>query len=87
MAVTGNEDMEIRLVAYCPHCGNRAPQRLIHIQYYSERTWSVPIGKEELVPWSTFLAVCETCDHLLLYDNPGDQLSPDVFNSVNADYP
>ena len=52
---------EIRKVLYCPHCGNKAPQRLVHTQRYMVRTWAVANGKEDEAPWSIFVVVCETC--------------------------
>lgn len=61
---------KIRKIAYCTHCGNRAPQELIHTQEYWERIWSSNDGKEaEPVLWSMFVAVCDTCSQLLLYEN------------------
>jgi len=78
----------IRKVSYCPHCGNRAPQRLIHIQKHFERSWSVSDGSEsEPTPWSTFIAVCETCGHLLLYDNPGDVIGEKDFYKCSLVFP
>jgi hypothetical protein len=78
----------IRRILYCSHCGNRAPQVLIHTQKYLERTWSVSDGKEsDPSPWSTFVAVCETCDQILLYENPGDVEEPKFFNRCELIYP
>jgi len=78
---------EIRKVLYCPHCGNKAPQRLVHTQKYMERTWHVGDGKEVEEPWSTFVVVCETCGHIILYDNMGDQLSENEFYYCDHSYP
>lgn len=78
---------EVRRVAYCPHCGNRAPQRLVHRQQYLERAWSLTDGIEDEHPWSSFVAVCETCDHLLVYDNTGDQLEDGKFHLGDLVYP
>lgn len=78
---------EIRKVAYCSHCGNRAPQKLIHKQEYSEKVWSASDGSEDVAPWSSFVAVCETCGHLLVYDNPGDQLEDSKFHLGDLVYP
>ena len=77
----------IRRVLYCPHCGNKAPQRLIHTQRYMERSWSVSTGEENQDRWSTFVAVCETCGHVLLYGNPGDQFNDDEFHFADLDFP
>ncbi len=78
---------EIRGVGYCPHCNNRATQRLIHKQFYFERTWSAKDGSESEAPWSTFVAVCETCHQILLYDNAGDQMEEKDFHLGDLIYP
>ena len=77
----------VRKVLYCPHCGNRAPQRLIHTQKYLEKAWSSHDGFEDEHFWSTFVAVCETCGHVLLYDNPGDQFNDNEFQHGDLIYP
>ena len=79
--------MTIRKVLFCPHCCNRAPQRLIHTQRYMEKSWSVSNGKEDIAPWSTFVAICETRGHVLLYDNPGDQFEDKEFHYGSLDFP
>lgn len=78
---------EIRRVAYCPHCGNRAPQRLLYRQCFQERTWSADGDEVDPVPWSTFVACCETCAHVLVYDNPADQLDGSDFAHGRLEYP
>lgn len=80
----------IRRVAYCPHCGNTAPQRLITRQPYFERAWTVggpPDEKADLAPWSSFVASCETCHQILVYDNPGDSFDAVEFTSGTLVYP
>jgi hypothetical protein len=72
---------------FCPHCSNRAPQRLIHTQKYLEKSWAAQTGKEGEEPWSTFIVVCETCGHVLLYDNMGDQASDENFHHAILEYP
>jgi len=47
----------------------------------------VTTGKEDRDPWSTFVAVCETCDHILLYENVGDMLNDDEFEKAELKYP
>jgi hypothetical protein len=81
------EKTPIRRVLYCPHCGNRAPQRLIHRQRYYERSWYVTSGEESRDLWSTFVAVCETCGKVLLYDNLGDVLDDAEFEKAELEYP
>jgi hypothetical protein len=81
------EHAPIRRVLYCPHCGNRAPQRLIHRQRYLERSWYTATGEEDRDPWSTFVVVCETCGHILLYENLADLLEDDEFGKAELEYP
>jgi len=77
----------IRRIAYCPHCGNRAPQELIHTQKYLERVWH-PDGEEsKSSAWSMFVAVCDTCNQLLLYENLGDQTDPNHFDKCELVFP
>ena len=80
---------EITNVAYCPHCGNEAPQRLIHPQRYSEKMWDAKTGEpfKEDAPWSSFVASCETCGNVLVYDNPGDQTEEMQFSKCDLAYP
>src|SRR5215467_11993709 len=75
-------------VAYCPHCGNEAPQRLVHKQSYFERSWDAKTGeRREDAPWSSFVAACETCGNVLVYDNVGDQTDDHQFASCDLVYP
>ena len=79
---------ETRNISFCPHCSNRAPQKLVCTQHYLERAWNVESGQEsEPDPWSTFIATCETCHQVLLYDNPGDHLTEDEFHLGEILYP
>lgn len=78
---------EVRRVAYCPHCGNRTPQRLVYKQQYLEKAWYLPDGIEDEHPWSSFVAVCETCDHLLIYENIGNQFGDNEFDFGDLVYP
>src|SRR5882724_9074915 len=59
----------LRRVAFCPHCGNTAPQRLLYSHSY-ETDWYGPDGRldPEMTPQSeALLFVCETCGEALLY--------------------
>lgn len=56
-------------------------------QQYLEKSWGVPDGEESETPWSTFVAVCETCGHVLLYENLGDQLDDADFHLADLEYP
>lgn len=75
-------------IAYCPHCGNEAPQRLIHTQRYMEKTIESSTGKPSGdAPWSSFVAACSTCGQLLVYDNAGDQTPEARFSKCELVYP
>ena len=62
---------ETRSVAFCPHCGNNAPQQLIHRQHVSETAWILrdEEGRDEKSELDAiyFVATCETCQGILLY--------------------
>jgi hypothetical protein len=77
----------VRNIAYCPHCGNRAPQEMIHTQRYLERTWGVDGKESEPSSWSMFVAVCHTCNQILLYENLGDQADPEDFSRCELVFP
>jgi hypothetical protein len=76
----------IRLDAYCPHCGNFAAQELQMIHPYTATLYS-PTGEAVEEPWSTYIASCNACGQLLLYDNPGDQFAEVEFTSGGQLYP
>lgn len=57
----------IKRIAFCPHCGNRAPQRLVYMQQFDERVWLTSTGQEDAHPAAYFVAVCETCSEVLIY--------------------
>ena len=79
---------QVRNVSFCPHCSNRAPQTLVYVQRYTERAWDARTGEEsEPAPWSTFVAACDTCKHILLYDNPGGQLKDQEFHFGTLEFP
>jgi hypothetical protein len=58
---------EIRKVKFCPHCGNRSPQKLLHEQYGSGVGWSLTDDEEVDFEVAYFVALCETCDGILVY--------------------
>lgn len=63
------EKEPIRRVAFCPHCGNRAPQRHIYSQYYESQGYSSDGDLvSENFPFFYHVAVCETCKQVLLYN-------------------
>jgi len=57
-------------IAFCPHCGNTAPQKVVHTHRYRSERYS-PEGKKANDPgpdMEALLCVCQTCDDVLLYD-------------------
>lgn len=66
-----NEEKPYRDVAYCPHCGNHAPQRFIG-------THSRLADPKEETAYYTLVA-CETCDRGLLYVSGYVKPTPAMF--------
>jgi hypothetical protein len=63
-----------RAVAYCPHCGNRAPQTVVRTQTFEEAVYSMS-GDDDVDYMLSVLLVteCGTCKGLLVYYSlPGD---------------
>lgn len=60
-----------KYVAFCPHCGNRSPQRIAFEHPYRD-TWYGDDGKampqDEGPESEAIVCICETCDAVLLYD-------------------
>jgi hypothetical protein len=58
----------IRNVALCPHCGNRAPQRLVHRQEFFTSGYHLDGRRAESdYEAAYFVAVCDTCHEVLVY--------------------
>lgn len=56
-------------VEFCPHCCNRAPQTLLLEQIYEDIGWSVSDGEEYPYDGTFYVARCETCKAILLYND------------------
>ncbi len=59
-----------RHIAFCPHCGNTAPQRIVFRHSY-ESEWYDSKGNRSDgpgPPCEAIVCVCETCNEVLLYD-------------------
>ena len=78
---------EIRRVGFCPHCCNKAPQRLVHTQGYRDKGYSMADGKEDEVPSTYYVAVCETCGGILVYYDFADQLETGDFTNADLAWP
>lgn len=80
--VDDESKMEVmRNVAFCPHCGNRAPQRLVHRQDFLTSGYYLDGRRAEEWQAAYFIAVCETCHEILVYLAEGD-IPPDSRFSV-----
>jgi hypothetical protein len=77
---------EIRRVAYCPNCGNRSPQKLIHAQYCSDIVYTFHDEEEFDLPTAYYVAACETCNGILLYHTSGNILDEQHFNQADLVY-
>src|SRR2546422_11313930 len=56
-----------RKIAFCPHCGNHAPQRAVFRHETRETGYDDKGNPEEEFPTECFLGLCETCDQPWLY--------------------
>jgi hypothetical protein len=77
----------IRKVAFCPHCGNKAPQKLLHTQYTEDRGWTTDDQEEIDLPVVYFTVVCETCNSILLYSSAGYTHEQEHFDKADLVYP
>ncbi len=83
-------DKEIRAVAFCPHCGNKAPQKLIHTQHYDNTWYSTDTGEISEGPGGPstyYVATCETCNEVLLYLDALGEFEPRAFNFSDLVWP
>jgi len=79
--------MEIRRVSFCPHCCNKAPQKLIHVQDCSDTGWFTNTGEATDLEIRYFVAICETCSHILVYRDFADIEAPENFITTNLVFP
>ena len=57
-------------IAFGPHCGNTAPQRIVFTHSY-HTAWYDTRGRNDDYPGpecEAIVCICETCDEMLLYD-------------------
>lgn len=70
----------------CPHCGNPATQRLVFAWPYLVSCYA-PDGSEIEEHGGTIIAACDQCGQLILYDDMGDRLTEDDYQSGYICYP
>jgi Domain of unknown function (DUF4145) len=77
----------IRKIAFCPHCGNQADQKLIHKQTCEWIGRSLIDDEDLELPRTYFVASCNTCNHILLYTMIGDDIADEDFINGYLEYP
>lgn len=78
----------IRGVAYCSHCGNRVTQRLIHVQRFLCCGFRADGTREDHdYPSTYYVAVCETCNEILLYIDDFDEFGENLFVRASLVWP
>lgn len=81
-----NASLGVHRELYCPHCYSVGSQQLVRIQPSVDRCFSE--NGEEIEDYgSTFVAVCDSCGRVLLYENPGDELEQEKFHLGSLSYP
>jgi hypothetical protein len=78
---------EIRNIGFCPHCGNKSPQKLIHTQGTSGTGWIIEDGEEVDLTVVYFVASCETCNHILVYRAVEEIPDDKYFTSAELVFP
>jgi hypothetical protein len=78
----------IRKVAFCPHCGNRAPQCLLLTQQFLERGFHMDgtLDEHEFIS-AYYVAKCETCSEILLYYALDEFPEKNRFTDASLMYP
>jgi hypothetical protein len=77
------------IVAYCPHCGNEAPQRLLLSHNYEKGGWYSEDGElaDMAAPSLYHIRECCTCHDLLLYHELGADHAESSADDVDLVYP
>ena len=78
---------EIRNIGFCPHCGNKSPQKHIHTQGTSGTGWIIEDGEEFDLTVVYFIASCETCNHILVYRAVEEIPDDKYFTSAELVFP
>ena len=71
---------KIKRTAFCPHCGNIAPHKLILMHLYDDTAWNVSDGTvvDDYCPAAYYVACCETCNQILMYHNWAEGSEPEL---------
>lgn len=77
---------EIGRKSICSHCRKPAAQRLLFCAPYAAAFWA-PDGAEIEEHGRTYIATCNECGQIILYDDLGECLSKVDYQSGNICYP
>lgn len=78
---------ELGRKSICPHCRKLATQRLAGWAPYTASFWA-PNGANIEEPGVKYMATCNECGQIILYDDPGESLSEaDDYQSATICYP
>lgn len=77
---------EVGRKSICPHCRKPATQRLVSWAPFAASFWA-PDGAEIEERGVTFIATCNECGQIILYDDLGECLSEVDYQSGNICYP
>jgi len=77
----------IKDVAFCSHCGNKSPQRLLHSQECSYVDYLGDGRKVDGLTAVYFVAVCGTCNHILVYRAIESIPKPEDFTNAVLIFP
>jgi hypothetical protein len=76
---------------FCPHCGNMSPQRVIKVQECEWVGRSLTNDEELNLGRTYFVALCGTCNHILLYsiwgNDHGEESYAEIFADTYLQYP
>jgi len=81
-----HDSPEIDRKLICPHCGKPATQRLVSLAPYLASAYA-PDGAEIEEPGVTFIAACNQCGQIILYEDLGEFLSASDYQSGDICYP
>jgi hypothetical protein len=79
----------IQNVAFCPHCGNTAPQKLVFSHSYESSGYDTITGEKDEggPPCTYYVAICSTCNEVLLYHSFFDENPDEYFSKSTLLYP
>jgi len=58
----------IKVIRYCSHCGNRAPQTIVHTEDHDEEVYTTDNELCGVNTYRNHVTVCGTCSKILIYE-------------------